>query len=83
LICQRQTQIVLNAFDNNGKTSLKAVKNVKGNGDFPNMPLISLASEKAGRGRGPGRGEGGFLSHSLASPSPGAKYVAFKGGSAS
>ena len=35
------------------------------------MPLIFLPSEKAGRGRGPGTGEGGFLSHSLASPSPG------------
>ena len=35
------------------------------------MPLIILPSEKAGRGRGPGTGEGGFLSHSLASPSPG------------
>ena len=49
---------------------MKAVNNVKGNGDFPNMPLISLASEKAGRGRGPGTGEGGFLPRSLASPSP-------------
>ena len=34
------------------------------------MPLIILPSEKAGRGRGPGTGEGGFLPRSLASPSP-------------
>ena len=34
------------------------------------MPLIFLPSEKAGRGRGPGTGEGGFLPRSLASPSP-------------
>ena len=35
------------------------------------MPLIFLPSEKAGRGWGPGTGEGGFLPRSLASPSPG------------
>ena len=35
------------------------------------MPLIFLPSEKAGRGRGPGTEEGGFLPRSLASPSPG------------
>ena len=31
---------------------------------------FASASEKAGRGRGVGTGEGGFLLHSLASPSP-------------
>ena len=41
------------------------------------MPLIFLPSEKAGRGRGPGTGEGGFLPRSLASPSPGVEHIAF------
>ena len=36
---------------------------------------VVLASEKAGRGRGPGTGEGGFLLRSLASPSPEARHT--------
>ena len=46
------------------------LKSVWQQGSIKSDRHLRLPSEKAGKGRGPGTGEGGFLLHSLASPSP-------------